>query len=194
MYRGVRRNELIYLDELTYSKVCYITLQVITGNTLAADGAIAGARDYDGEDRDGKSDYELPARRLGHWGIGVEWRVSDYLLLKHRAARQNYIDKNYVDKNYIDKGEVGPSARRRMQMANHQTHDYQVQVVWTGNTGQGTANYRAYGRSHEITAVGKPAILGSADAAFRGNTSQYNPEELLVASLSACHMLWLQTP
>lgn len=69
-------------------------------------------------------------------------------------------------------------------------HQYQVQLKWTGNTGQGTASYRAYRRSHEITSENKPVLLGSSDPAFRGDPTRYNPEELLVASLSACHMLW----
>ncbi len=69
-------------------------------------------------------------------------------------------------------------------------HTYDIQVTWTGNLGQGTSSYRAYEREHEITASGKPAIPGSSDPAFRGDRTRYNPEDLLVASLSACHMLW----
>jgi organic hydroperoxide reductase OsmC/OhrA len=69
-------------------------------------------------------------------------------------------------------------------------HSYRAKVEWTGNTGEGTRDYRAYQRSHEITADGKPFIPGSSDPAFRGDRARYNPEELLVASLSACHMLW----
>jgi organic hydroperoxide reductase OsmC/OhrA len=75
-------------------------------------------------------------------------------------------------------------------MANDKTHRYQTQVLWTGNLGQGTANYRAYERSHEIVVEGKPFIAGSSDPGFRGDKTKYNPEELLVASVSACHMLW----
>ena len=71
-------------------------------------------------------------------------------------------------------------------------HQYQIQTVWTGNTGQGTANYRAYRRDHEISAPSKHApILGSSDPVFRGDPARYNPEELVVAALSACHMLWV---
>lgn len=69
-------------------------------------------------------------------------------------------------------------------------HLYRVAVKWTGNTGTGTSNYRVYERSHEIQAAGKPVIPGTADPAFRGKPGRYNPEELLVASLSACHQLW----
>jgi len=70
------------------------------------------------------------------------------------------------------------------------THNYETTVTWTGNTGSGTSGYRDYERSHEICADGKPAIPGSSDPAFRGDPARWNPEELLVASLSQCHMLW----
>ena len=72
----------------------------------------------------------------------------------------------------------------------HKKHAYQVKVEWTGNTGAGTRDYRGYERAHEISAAGKPVLYGSSDPAFRGDAARYNPEELLVASLSACHMLW----
>ena len=67
--------------------------------------------------------------------------------------------------------------------------NYEVQIEWTGNTGEGTKTYRGYSRDHTITASGKPQILGSSDPSFRGDPSRYNPEDLLVTSLSACHML-----
>ena len=71
------------------------------------------------------------------------------------------------------------------------THRYQVTVEWTGNTGTGTASYRSYERRHEISAgPSKPPIPGSSDPSFRGDPARWNPEELLVASLSACHKLW----
>jgi len=69
-------------------------------------------------------------------------------------------------------------------------HSYAITVTWTGNTGTGTSGYREYQRSHEISASGKPAIAGSSDPAFRGDPTRWNPEELLVASLSTCHQLW----
>jgi organic hydroperoxide reductase OsmC/OhrA len=71
-------------------------------------------------------------------------------------------------------------------------HHFAVRNTWTGNTGQGTANYRAYKRDHEISGDGKAApVLGSSAAKFRGDDARYNPEELLIGSLSACHMLWM---
>lgn len=70
-------------------------------------------------------------------------------------------------------------------------HHYSVTVEWTGNTGPGTSAYKAYERRHEIYAAGeKPPIPGSSDPNFRGDVTRWNPEELLVASLSACHKLW----
>ncbi len=68
-------------------------------------------------------------------------------------------------------------------------HLYKATITWTGNTGKGTSDYRGYERSHTISAVGKPDILGSSDPVFRGDKTRYNPEEFLVASLSTCHML-----
>ena len=70
------------------------------------------------------------------------------------------------------------------------THHYQATVEWTGNTGAGTASFKGYERAHEIRISGKPPIPGSSDPAFRGDPARYNPEDLLVASLSTCHMLW----
>jgi len=72
----------------------------------------------------------------------------------------------------------------------HGEHKYQITVEWTGNRGTGTSSYRAYGRNHEISAGGKPAIPGSSDPAFMGDPARWNPEDLLVASVSACHKLW----
>lgn len=69
-------------------------------------------------------------------------------------------------------------------------HNYKLTVEWTGNKGTGTSGYRDYERSHTISAAGKPEIPGSSDPAFRGDAQRWNPEELLVASASACHKLW----
>ena len=72
----------------------------------------------------------------------------------------------------------------------HKAHCYRLTVRWTGNRGVGTSGYTRYGRDHVIDADGKPEINGSSDPAFRGDCSRYSPEDLLVASVSACHMLW----
>jgi organic hydroperoxide reductase OsmC/OhrA len=69
------------------------------------------------------------------------------------------------------------------------THQYETCIQWAAD-GQGTKSYRSYSRNFTITAHGKADIAGSSDPAFRGDATRYNPEELLVASLSSCHMLW----
>ena len=69
-------------------------------------------------------------------------------------------------------------------------HVYRTNLVWTGNLGSGTSTYTGYSRAHEISIEGKPVIVGSSDPHFRGDASRYNPEDLLLAALSACHMLY----
>lgn len=71
------------------------------------------------------------------------------------------------------------------------THIYKAQITWTGNNGKGTESYKAYNRNHTISINGKyDDILASSDPSFLGDTARYNPEELLLSSISACHMLW----
>lgn len=72
----------------------------------------------------------------------------------------------------------------------HREHHYRVRVEWAGNKGSGTSGYKAYSRDHTIEIAGKPAILGSSDPAFLGDATRWNPEDMLVASVSACHKLW----
>jgi organic hydroperoxide reductase OsmC/OhrA len=67
---------------------------------------------------------------------------------------------------------------------------YEANVVGTGNRGQGTSAYTAYGRDHVARAAGKPDLPMSADQAFLGNPARHNPEDLLVVAISSCHMLW----
>jgi organic hydroperoxide reductase OsmC/OhrA len=73
-----------------------------------------------------------------------------------------------------------PSARQ---------HTYETEVVWTGNLGTGTDTYRSYRRTHEVSAAGVPTIAGSSDPHFRGDADRWNPELLLLAALSQCHLL-----
>ncbi|MEM9856457.1 MAG: OsmC family protein [Bacteroidota bacterium] len=68
-------------------------------------------------------------------------------------------------------------------------HYYQTVTHWTSL--EGTVNYRSYSRNHTITAPDKVnVILASSDPSFMGDSTRYNPEELFLASLSSCHMLW----
>lgn len=68
-------------------------------------------------------------------------------------------------------------------------HDYKARLIWDGNLGDGTSTYAGYGRKYRVQFEGKPELKGSADPMFRGERDAYNPEDLFVASLSACHLL-----
>lgn len=68
-------------------------------------------------------------------------------------------------------------------------HRYALTVRWTGNRGKGTDSYRGYSRDHDVEFPGLPVLKGSADPAFHGDRERYNPEQLLLAALSQCHML-----
>ncbi|MDG4797707.1 OsmC family protein [Micromonospora sp. WMMD1082] len=69
------------------------------------------------------------------------------------------------------------------------THHYATTVTWTGNLGTGTSGYRDYRRDHDVTTDGRPPIAGSSDPTFRGDPTRWNPEQLLLAALSQCHLL-----
>jgi len=69
-------------------------------------------------------------------------------------------------------------------------HDFTAKVVWTGNRGEGTAHYRAYDRNWEVRTPGKPVIACSNDPLLGGDPGLHNPEDMLIAALSSCHMLW----
>ncbi len=69
-------------------------------------------------------------------------------------------------------------------------HEYTARVVWTGNRGEGTTTYKGYDRTWNVETPGKPVINGSNDPLLGGDPSLHNPEDMLIAALSACHMLW----
>lgn len=71
----------------------------------------------------------------------------------------------------------------------HSTHTYRLTTTWTGDRGTGTSGYREYDRSVTISIEGKPDLLASADVPFRGEAGRWNPEDLLLAALSECHLL-----
>ena len=71
---------------------------------------------------------------------------------------------------------------------NH-VHHFSARLEWTGAAKGSTASYESYSRDHVIEVAGKAPLAGSADAVFRGDSSRHNPEDLLVMSLSACHLL-----
>ncbi len=69
-------------------------------------------------------------------------------------------------------------------------HTYVTRIKWPADDSGPTRNYKSYSRTHRIMITGKPDLMASSDPGFRGDASQHNPEDLLVASLSSCHMLW----
>ncbi len=69
-------------------------------------------------------------------------------------------------------------------------HNYKINLIWTGNKGKGTSSYRAYDRSYSLVIEGKPTFHGSSDPGFLGDAQKHNPEDLFLASVASCHMLW----
>lgn len=69
-------------------------------------------------------------------------------------------------------------------------HHYEIAIAWTGDLGSGTSSPRAYSRDHDVAAAGLPTIAASSDPAFRGDAARWNPEQLYIASIAQCHMLW----
>lgn len=69
-------------------------------------------------------------------------------------------------------------------------HDYTSLIEWTGDRGHGTKTSRGYDRTWEVCVPGKPVITCSNDPLLGGDPTLHNPEDLLLSSLSACHMLW----
>lgn len=61
--------------------------------------------------------------------------------------------------------------------------NYRISLSWKGNT------IKNYDRAFTLTAPEKPPIQGSSDPLFKGDAARWNPEEMLIASISSCHML-----
>lgn len=126
-------------------------------------------------------------RRMADSGVNVLTQYSDHdhqlvLVLDNKQTGQAVADAWMQERDARKRASNPAASMARM-------HRYSVQVAWTGNTGSGTSGYADYNRNHEISSQGKCVIEASADPMFRGEKTRYNPEELLVASASACHML-----
>ena len=93
-------------------------------------------------------------------------------------------------KLYPKHGQKNGGVDQLNQIIMNKQHNYSLAVRWTGNNGTGTSGYAAFERSHSIHIDNKSEILGSSDPAFRGDKTKHNPEELFLASISSCHMLW----
>ncbi len=70
------------------------------------------------------------------------------------------------------------------------TNKFPARLIWTGNSGTGTSGYNDYERTWDMALPGKQVVHCSNDPALGGDPSKYNPEDLLITALSACHMLW----
>lgn len=69
-------------------------------------------------------------------------------------------------------------------------HDFPNRIIWTGNRGTGTSAYKAYNRTWDMALDGKETLSCSNDPLLGGDPSKYNPEDMLIAAVSSCHMLW----
>jgi organic hydroperoxide reductase OsmC/OhrA len=68
-------------------------------------------------------------------------------------------------------------------------HRYRAHLAWTGAEAGPAAKGAAYSRAYRVAIEGKPALAGSADPNYGGDPASWNPEEMLLASVAACHML-----
>jgi organic hydroperoxide reductase OsmC/OhrA len=69
-------------------------------------------------------------------------------------------------------------------------HQFRAHVVWTGAAQGPAVTYDGYSREYLVEIDGKPPLRGSSAPVYMGDAGLHNPEDLLVTSLSACHMLW----
>jgi len=119
------------------------------------------------------------SRRMAAAGVNIEAMYSDHdhqlILVVDDVVKGRAISEAWMQEHFA---------------APRKEHAYNIETCWTGNDGSGTESYQSYRRDHTIRSEGKPEIAGSSDPAFRGDRTRYNPEELMLASLSACHMLW----
>ena len=75
-------------------------------------------------------------------------------------------------------------------MSDSKAHEFQATIRWTGAGEAGTRDYKSYDRSYDVVIEGKPVVAGTAAPEYRGDPTRHNPEDMLVASSSSCHMLW----
>jgi len=65
--------------------------------------------------------------------------------------------------------------------------EHEITLNWT--KGDAPFTYDAYPRNHQIIFKKDEAVTFSSAAAYKGDPSKGDPEDLLVAALSSCHML-----
>lgn len=65
--------------------------------------------------------------------------------------------------------------------------EHRIKLTWT--KGDVPFTYDTYSRNHRISFKDGEAILFSAAPAYKGDPARGDPEDMLVAALSSCHML-----
>lgn len=127
-------------------------------------------------------------RRMANAEVNVLTQYSDH---NHQLVLvvDNFDAGQAVANAWMQERAARNTIRSAAVPARTRSHHYSVHISWKGNTGSGTSSYASYSRNHEILGEEKGVIEGSSDPAFRGAKTRYNPEELLLASVSACHML-----
>ena len=68
-------------------------------------------------------------------------------------------------------------------------HTFETFLTWPADAAQKLPPDPAFSRDGVLAATGKPDIPGSSPAVFGGDATRYSPEELMMLSLSECHML-----
>ena len=68
-------------------------------------------------------------------------------------------------------------------------HTFETRLRWPADSGQSMPPDASFSRNNVMNSVGKADVPGSAPGVYGGDVSRYNPEELLLMSLSECHML-----
>ena len=68
-------------------------------------------------------------------------------------------------------------------------HLFKVALNWMKKDNISSSSTRIYTKSHHISIEGKPDLEVSAAKAFKGDPNLYNPEDLLLSSLTSCHMM-----
>jgi organic hydroperoxide reductase OsmC/OhrA len=125
-------------------------------------------------------------RRFAEAGVNIDVQYSDHsgqlVLVVDDMVKGREISEEWKQEHKPHGGKADPRTTKE--------HTYGVSIEWTGNSGVGTTSYTSYSRDHLVSSAGKPAIEASSDPAFRGDATRYNPEELMLASVSSCHMLW----
>ena len=66
--------------------------------------------------------------------------------------------------------------------------EHRIKLSW--EKGDAPFTYEAYPRNHAISFKdGQETVIASASPGYKGDASKADPEDMLVAALSSCHML-----